>query len=307
MAALLILRCHSCKNVAALMGLDINMVLFMIDARKRGANFGEFVMLGRQQLNVYPGKMVKVLQKHGFPWERYREEVAGSQYSEPFLRAIGATHAYSMDASDFEGAEFVHDLNTPVPPALRNRFDTVFDGGTLEHVFNFPVGLRNCMEMLRVGGRFLMHTCANNLCGHGFYQFSPELFYRTFSAENGFEVERIVLHRIGPYNRWYEVPDPNSICSRIELLTLTPIQMMVQARKVAAVDVFLKAPQQSDYTVLWQQSTKAPSTAGSGSPRGLQNSFPALARLINVLRYAWIFYTEQSLRNRLRFRPVRKP
>jgi hypothetical protein len=289
------------------MGLDINMALFMIDACKRGAKLGEFVMLGRQQLNVYPGKMVKVLQKHGFPWERYREEVGESQYSEPFLRAIGATQPYSMDASNFEGAEFVHDLNTPVPAALRGRFDTVFDGGTLEHVFNFPVGLRNCMEMLRVGGRFFTHTCANNLCGHGFYQLSPELFYRAFSAENGFEVERVVLHRIGPYNRWYEVPDPNSIRSRIELLSFTPIQMMVQARKIAAVEPFAKAPQQSDYTVLWQEIAKGGSASANGSGKHLQRSFPGLARLLNVLRYAYIFYKDQTLWNRRRFRPTKKP
>jgi hypothetical protein len=289
------------------MGLDINMALFMMDACKRGAKPGDFVMLGRQQLNVYPGKMEKVLQEHGFPWERYRQEVGESQDSEPFLRAIGATQTYAMDASNFEGAEFVHDLNTPIPGTLRDRFDTVFDGGTLEHVFNFPVAVRNCMEMLRVGGRFFMHTCANNLCGHGFYQFSPELFYRIFSAENGFEVERIVLHRVGPYNRWYEVPDPNSIRSRIELVTFTPIQMMVQARKIQAANVFAKAPQQSDYTVLWQQSATGAAAKGNGFARRLQNSFPALARLLNGLRYAFIFYTNQSLRNRRAFRPVRKP
>src|SRR5262245_3164792 len=113
------------------MGLDINMVLFMVDARRRGADFGEFVMLGRQHLNVYPGKMVKVLQKHGLSWENYRAEAAKSPYSEPFLRALGTTKAYSMDASSFEGADFVHDLNTPLPQTLLNRFDTVFDGGTL--------------------------------------------------------------------------------------------------------------------------------------------------------------------------------
>jgi len=151
-----------------------------------------------------------------------------------------------------------------------------------------------------------MHTCANNLCGHGFYQFSPELFYRIFSAENGFEVERIVLHRVGPYNRWYEVPDPNSIRSRIELVTFTPIQMMVQARKIQAANVFAKAPQQSDYMALWQQSPTGAAAKENSFARRLQNSFPALARLLNGLRYAFIFYTDHSLRNRRAFRPVRK-
>jgi hypothetical protein len=29
-------------------------------------------------------------------------------------------------------------------------------------------------------------TPANNQMGHGFYQFSPELFFRVFSQENGY-------------------------------------------------------------------------------------------------------------------------
>jgi SAM-dependent methyltransferase len=290
------------------MGLDINSVLFMLDARKRGVSLGEMLTIGRQHLNVYPAKMVHILRKHGLPWEGYREAAGKSEFGEPCLRAIGATHIYSIDASDFEGADFVHDLNKPLPRELANRFDTVFDGGTLEHVFNFPVAIRNCMEMLRVGGHFFMHTCANNLCGHGFYQFSPELFYRIFSEQNGFAVERVILHRIGPYNRWYEVPDPNSIRSRIELITFTPIQMMVQARKTKAVEVFASAPQQSDYTVLWQQTGTGPPKPKQGRLKTkFQSALPGVARVLHVIKTGLEFYKTQSLWNRRCFRPVKKP
>ncbi len=291
------------------MGLDINSVLFLIDARKRGANLGELLTIGRQHLNVYPTKMIRVLEKHGLPTDEYRKTCDTSEFSEPTLRAIGATKVYSLDASNFEGADFVHDLNNPLPPELANRFDSVFDGGTLEHVFNFPVAIRNCMEMLSVGGRFFMHTCANNLCGHGFYQFSPELFYRIFSAENGFELERVIVHKVGPYNRWYEVPDPNAIRSRIQLITCTPIQMMVQARRVKLVDIFASAPQQSDYTTLWQQTSAQP-VAASGMSRlklGLRKYLPGPARVLHVIKTGISFYREQSLFNRQFFRPARKP
>ena len=47
------------------MGLDINAVRFLIDARKRGVDFGEVITLGRQDLNVFPAKMVEVLEAHG--------------------------------------------------------------------------------------------------------------------------------------------------------------------------------------------------------------------------------------------------
>jgi len=285
------------------MGLDINTVLFLIDARKRGVMLGEMLTLGRQQINVYPRKMAQVLKKHGLPADDYLRE-AENPFAEPCLKALGASRVYSLDASDFEGADFVHNLNEPPPAQLTNRFDTIFDGGTLEHVFNFPAAIANCMSMVKIGGRFIMHTVANNMCGHGFYQFSPELLYRIFSAENGFEMERLVVHRLGPYNRWYEVPDPNVIRSRIQLISFTPIQMLVQARKVKTAEIFATTPQQSDYSAMWQASA---SPAAGAQTSALQRALPGLARVINVIKYGLYFYREQSLRNRTCFRPVRKP
>ena len=180
------------------MGLDINAVQFLIDARKRGVDFGEVLTLGRQDLNVYPARMVEVLESHGFPATAFK---GGDKvlHAEPCFLSMGARKVSAMDFSDFEGANHVHDLNKPVGVELKERFDLVYDGGTLEHVFNFPVALKNCMEMVRLGGHLFFHTCTNNYCGHGFYQFSPELFYRALSPENGFEVTRMVLHRVGPY------------------------------------------------------------------------------------------------------------
>ena len=43
------------------MGLDINSVRFLIAARKQGAELGDALMLGRQDLNVYPAKMREAL------------------------------------------------------------------------------------------------------------------------------------------------------------------------------------------------------------------------------------------------------
>jgi len=68
----------------------------------------------------------------------------------------------------------------------------VIDGGTLEHVFNFPVAIKNAMQMVRAGGRLSLSPPANNYFGHGFYQFSPELFYRVLSAEKRVPLERMI-------------------------------------------------------------------------------------------------------------------
>jgi SAM-dependent methyltransferase len=281
------------------MGLDINAVQFLISARQKGTRFDQTLMLGRQGLNVYPRKMVSLLEKHGLPAEKFKAANAECAYAEPFFEALGGIRVESLDFSNFEGAKFVHDLNLPIPASMKEQFDVVYDGGTLEHVFNFPNALRNAMELLRPGGRLFIQNCANNLCGHGFYQFSPELFYRALSPENGFEVERMVIHRVGPYGGWWEVSDPNTIRERVELITFTPMHLMVQAHRTEVKEVFAKMPQQSDYTVRW--------TAEKPEPEAVKTPlFPRLSRLLHVLKMGVQFYRRQSLGNRRFFSRTRR-
>jgi SAM-dependent methyltransferase len=296
------------------MGLDINAVQFLMAAHKKGVQLGEVLTLGRQDLNVFPTKMRRLLKAQGLPDELFAPGARDTTFAEPVFKALGAKAVYSLDVSTFEGASFVQDLSKPIPSDLRERFDLVYDGGTLEHVFNFPVALQNCMEMLRPGGRLFIHTVANNYCGHGFYQFSPELFYRALCPGNGYEVERMVLHAMGPYGRWYEVSDPESVRARVELISLFPVQLLIQARRIRAIPVFATPPQQSDFVPRWdhQANPGVPQPATTpgpkyGAPRSqLAKVFPGLARLLNGVRIGFGLLCTHSITNRKSFRRVKR-
>jgi SAM-dependent methyltransferase len=287
------------------MGLDINSVRLLIAAHKQGVRFDKVLTIGRLWLNVYPQKMARLLQEHGLPAQEFTRAGPECAFSEPFFRALGASKVAALDYSDYEGAEIVHDLNEPIPAALNEQFDVVFDGGTLEHVFHFPIALRSCMEMVRPGGRLFLHTTLNNTCGHGFYQFSPELFYRALSPQNGFAVERMIAHMVGPYGRWFDVADPEKIRSRVELISFVPMLLLLQARKDKTAPIFEKPPLQSDYTVAWQGG-KQRANAGVRLAAKLGKVVPGVARFINAVSHGLEFYHRQSLRNRRFFRPVRK-
>lgn len=292
------------------MGLDINAVRFLIQAHRQGVQFGEVLTLGRQDLNVYPKKMAEVFDAHGLPSQAFKGEDK-VHFAEPCFLGLGARKVHAMDASTFEGAEFVHDLNQPIGPGLKERFDVVYDGGTLEHVFNFPMALKNCMEMVKVGGQLFLHTIANNYCGHGFYQFSPELFFRALGPENGFKIESMIVHPVGPYGRWHEVSDPEQIRARVEVITFYPLQLLIRAKRVAAVPVFARAPQQSDYTPRWT----GPATDQPAAPQVnytpprpfLSKYLPGVTRLLHVMKIGFRTYRSMSLWNRKCFRPVDKP
>jgi len=162
------------------------------------------------------------------------------------------------------------------------------------------------MEMVRENGRLFMHTIANNWCGHGFYQFSPELFYNVFCADNSFEVERMILHLVGPYGRWYEVANPQVIRSRVELFNSFPLQLLVQARCTKVVPLFNKMPQQSNYTPRWVEQSQDQANPYAPSRPKLAKILPGVARLLPVAKIGWQLRHGHSPANRNCFRPVKK-
>ena len=181
-----------------------------------------------------------------------------------FCVTLGARELVTMDASNYEGASIVHDLNTPVSESLDQQFDVVIDGGTLEHVFNFPVGIANAMRMVKPGGHLVIQTPANSFLGHGFYQFSPELFYRVLSPQNGFEVRRMIAAEWFPKSQWYEVADPDGSrrgwnwCHQIIGFSCWSVRNEPRRRSI-----FEKTPQQSDYQATWDKTETPPAPSAS--------------------------------------------
>lgn len=294
------------------MGLDIHGLKLLLQAKRKGVCFDRVLTFGRIELAVLPERAAAMLREQGLPdaeLSAMGREQAPPWYAEPVFRALGASEVGSLDASAYQSASIVHDMNLPIDEAHKGRFDVVFDGGSIEHVFNFPVAIRNCMELVKEGGSLLIHTAANNCMGHGFYQFSPELFYRVFSAENGFEVVRMILHRSGPYGSWYDVADPAVIHSRVELINFMPAQLLLHVRRVAIRPIFAKAPQQSDYVEEWGKTSAAPAPASQKDGmlgrlnREMQEGLPRVAGALKALRTGFRFYRTQSLLNRKFFRP----
>jgi hypothetical protein len=85
----------------------------------RASDFKTTLMIGRQSLYVRQAE----LDSAGL------QGIAGC-YAEETFRALGASEVDSLDASEYEGATIVHDLNDPLPQELTGRYTLVFDGGT---------------------------------------------------------------------------------------------------------------------------------------------------------------------------------
>ena len=84
-------------------------------------------------------------------------------------------------------ADLRYDLNLPVPEHEHERYRTVIDIGTIEHLFDTRQALENCMRMVRVGGLYFLHTPVNGYCGHGLHTFEPWVMTRAMQINN-FEI-----------------------------------------------------------------------------------------------------------------------
>ena len=239
------------------MGTDTSVAQLLLGAKASGADFTDLLMIGRQFFYPEPDALAQMFLWHGIDRDAGELVREAAGWAESFFAALGARQVASLDASSFEGAAPIHDMDVPIHESLKERFSVVFDGGTLEHVFNFPQALRNGMEMLKEGGTFIQHTPANNFMGHGFYQFSPELFYRVFCESNGFNVVAVLLRESVRGGRWYTVADPAHVGKRVQLTNRLPTIMCTIARRIARVPVLQTTPQQTDHAAGWKKTDVA--------------------------------------------------
>jgi hypothetical protein len=237
------------------MGLNINGARFLLAEKSRGIRFGRTLTLGKQSIYMNDREYAKIL-------SALDTQLTTPEFADDFFSGIGAQPLVSMDASTYEGATFVHDMNQRIESQYHEAFDTVIDGGTLEHVFNFPVAIQNCMSMVKLGGQLVLMTPWHNYPGHGFYQFSPELIYNTLTTENGFQVERMLIAAEGT---WYSVKRPSELKGRIEISTNDPIDLYVIARRIEIQPLLSQWPQQSDYRAAWDRDEPSSTSPHPGS------------------------------------------
>jgi hypothetical protein len=240
------------------MGFETNTIKLLLKAKELGVNFEKVITIGRQGLHLKENELQDLLVKSGFSSEQSSKIFKNNNFAEPFLKLLGAKITDSMDASSYEGATIIHDLNQPIANQLKSKYTLVIDGGSLEHVFNFPMAIKNCMQLVETGGYIISIAPANNFFGHGFYQFSPELFFRIFNASNGYRSLKMYFFIEGKESEIYEVSDPLEVNQRVTMVNSSPSYLFVIAQKTEEKELFEQTPMQSDYeNISWQNKTSA--------------------------------------------------
>lgn len=191
-----ILKCH----------IDI-----LLDFKKKNpkAFTGETLTLGQQAVYINKFNYLKLIKKYNLSKIKLPKNFdesckipswKGTVYerninANSFFYLLGSKKTFSLDFSNYENSDYIYDLNKKLPNILRNKFNTVIDIGTSEHVFNFNQVLKNITYALKKNGFYILSLPSSNAIDHGFYSFSPSFFYDYFSINNYDIQESYIIER----------------------------------------------------------------------------------------------------------------
>ena len=225
------------------MGLTFHEYKFLEEVSKK-KNFGNVLTLGKQEM-ILTNEDRKRL-------NLFEKDYVNDEYIDKLLvDKFKANSVKSIDNSSFEGADIIHDMNKPIKN-LNEKFDTIIDFGTSEHIFNVVENLSNISKFCKNNGIILHSLPANNNCGHGFWQFSPELFFSLYSENNGFSDTEIFVFNTHNKYEWWKV-EKQKLGERLEISSDAPLYVLVKTIKKSETQN--KDVQQSDYIERWNENS----------------------------------------------------
>jgi hypothetical protein len=230
------------------MGIDPLSMKFLLYARKFG-DFKNTITIGRHNFWEISVRDLKNLPQTECQKRHLRRN---EYYVEELLKdCFGSSIVDSIDISEFEGATIIHDMNIEIPDELIGKYDTVIDGGTIEHIYNIPQALDNVSYLCKPGGQIIHMLPANNQCGHGFWQMSPELFFSLYSEKNGYKSTDVFLARPSNQKYFYKVIRPE-IGKRVNIYSHDEVLLYIRSVR-KEMEFSHKDVQQSDYVYLWNK------------------------------------------------------
>ena len=185
------------------MGIARAMAKMLMQEGKRRPYRGKILTAGRQDIYATEQQIRNWAADIGFKLsDGVKIEPSENEFfkdkkyisDESFFKLLGFNEVKSIDYSDYQKCSFVYDLNNPIPKELHNEFDLIYDGGTLEHIFNVPMVLKNLYSATKNGGRVIHSSPTSNYVDHGYYMFSP-IFFTDYYCANKWDIINIYLFK----------------------------------------------------------------------------------------------------------------
>ncbi len=182
------------------MGISEGVFRLLLRERRYLPRGGRLLTFGVQDIWFSYDRAIRILDRAGEPYDpvppserrlttspflRRAFGNAGFMHQETLFRLLGVGECRGLDRFDTEGAVLVHDMNRPIPSGWHASCDVFLDVGSLEHVFDIRSCMANIHDLLKPGGAVIHGAPVQGAVDHGFYQFSPTLFFEAYGS-NGY-------------------------------------------------------------------------------------------------------------------------
>jgi len=290
-------------------GISKGLAKLLLDESNSTPFSGKLLLLGKSDIYFTNKDLYKIARQ--FNTKLKEEKIKYSlkkQFSvknyisdDYFFKCLGFSEVSSLDYSDFESADIIFDLNNEnIPKKLENSFDMIIDAGTTEHVFNIPNVLKNLYKMLQVGGRIIHCSPSSNHIDHGFYMFSPTLFWDYYSANkfhinNCFVIKSCMLHDISPWR--ISIYEPGCL-DRVSFGGLDNSRYSIFISVTKSVNsTYNIIPQQGAYRKAWGLEAR-PNKSMADSIKNFIKSSPFLFRCATspISRLLIYYFTRRGLK-----------
>ena len=242
-------------------------------------NFGDILSLGR--LDILISKV---------DYKKFKITKTNHNFvSKDFFFDFNFKSFESIDFSSFENANIIHDLNVPLENHNK-KYDTIIDFGTSEHIFNVSQNFKNISSLCNINGYILHCLPANNNCGHGFYQFSPEFFFQLYKKENGFSNTEIFLINMLEKNKFYKIEN-YTYKERLEFNSKVPLYIAVKTKKInhnSFEKIF-----QSDYESQWANKNINHESQKKNLSKKFKNIKVSLKKRLSEIPYFGEYYSKK--------------
>jgi hypothetical protein len=240
------------------MGIDIVGFHSLLRALSVVSKFDNALTLGRQGLDInfqianHIGKQYGIVFSNELPFTPWEEISPNKAFAEKLLKCFNFNNIDSLDYSSYENATIIHNLNKPIPYHYK-KYDLIVDGGTIEHVFNLPQVFENIINLLDINGIFVSIACNNNYSGHGFYQYSPDVFASTMQSKYGMQLLSLNVAKLHTEpHEWVDVSIINNNSdgrNTFHFNSHTPVYIICIAKKISndRASLILDPPNQFSY------------------------------------------------------------
>lgn len=202
------------------MAIVLSHLRFLLTQREffpAAASGGRALILGVQDVHATHAQLDETIRSAGLTpvpipeSERLytQSQVVGSDrrfaHVKDLFRMIGCGGVETLDFSDAERPDLVHDLNEPIPDAWAGQYDLLLDIGVVEHVCDVYQALANCMALVKLGGTVIHIVPLSGWHNMVFFNFQPPYFMEVYEA-NGFEPTQTFINFYPQYDEWRDRP-----------------------------------------------------------------------------------------------------